>query len=146
MRTGLRGARGFVGSSSDVLSVAYRAQALDLERFFEAVGGDLVTVYIGEFGGGAVLDATELVTPPRKLQIRTNMGPAVRAAESLTTANLKFVQLLRDKRLPPQPHAMALRAANTIALSSGVIRSNTSEAEICRVRSLFLFGFFFKSV
>lgn len=116
-------------------AAAERAHAADLERFCEPCGGELVTVKVGDFGGGAVLDASELVASPEGLQVRTNMGPAMRAAEILTAANLKFVQLLRDKRLPPQPHAMALRAANIIALSSEVIRSNTSEGEICHVRS-----------
>lgn len=133
MRRGQRGAAGYTGGSASAIAAAYRAHTLDLERFCDPCGGDMVTVDVGDFGGGAVLNAAELVAPPMGLRVRTNMGPAMRAAESLTAANLKFVQLLRDKRLPPQPHAMALRAANIIALSSGIIRGHTSEGEICHV-------------
>lgn len=109
---------------------------LELSRFFDGgEGGHLVEVSIPAHGGGVVADAGELVSPREPLRVRTQMDPAMRVAENLSAANLHFVELLRGKYLLPQLQATALRAANMVALRENVVPANSSEGEICKVRS-----------
>lgn len=116
------------GSSSQLVT------NLELSRFFDGGdGGQLVNVAVPAHGGGVVADDTELVTPREPLRVRTQMDPAMRVAENLSAANLRFVELLRDKYLLPQLQATALRAANLVALQEQVVPADSADGEICKV-------------
>ena len=110
--------------------------ALDA-RFFAGGGGRLITVVTCDgAGGGIVRNPDALAKPAKALRVRTELGPAAQAQEMLQEANQSFVRLLRDKQLLPQPQALALRAANTLALcDERFLRTGSSHWEMAQVDS-----------
>jgi hypothetical protein len=110
------------------------SECFHIERFFEGGGGNSVFVETGSQGGGTVRDVTALAGPPRSLYVKTKLGPRQRIVDDLETANLRFVQMLRQKVLLPQPQSMALRAANTIALrEAGFLPHGSSHRDVAKV-------------
>eukprot|EP00892_Ulva_mutabilis_P010398 jgi/Ulvmu1/7730/UM039_0036.1 len=106
---------------------------LELSRFFDGGdGGHLVSVAVPAHGGGVVADGAQLVSPREPLRVRTQMDPAMRVAENLSAANLRFVELLRDKYLLSQLQATSLRAANIVALREKVVPADSADGEICK--------------
>jgi hypothetical protein len=116
-------------------SAAGDSESFHFERFFEGGGGADIQVDTGALGGGAVCDASAMAGPPRPLRVKTKLGPRQRVVDALETANLRFVQMLREKILLPQPQAMALRAANTIALQErDFLAHSSSQRDVAKVR------------
>jgi hypothetical protein len=125
------GSKGRSGGGSS----AGDSESFHFERFFEGGGGADVRVDTGALGGGAVCDASAMAGPPRALRVQTKLGPRQRVVDALETANLRFVQMLREKILLPQPQAMALRAANTIALQErDFLAHSSSQRDVAKVR------------
>jgi hypothetical protein len=107
---------------------------LHYHRFFYGGGGAEIKVATGSLGGGTVCNSAAMTPPPHRLRVRTRLTQRQQVTDALSAANLRFVQMLRDKTLLAQPQAMALRAANVLALGDdSFMHARSTEHDVASV-------------